>query len=266
MSNYSTFKGVNTITLDVTERDGTGSMIAPKGTTLERPASTVEGQLRYNTTIGVYEQYTAVGWISIAAPPAISSISPTTFDGESGTEITINGQAFEAAATVKFVSNDGTEYSAATVTYVNNSLLRATTPQDFTVAQEPFGIKVINSTGLSYTLEDALDCGATPTWSTASGSLGTANNGIAFSTTVEATDPDGGSITYSVTTGSLPTGLSLNSSTGVISGTVTGYSEVTTVNFTITATDNAGNTTPRAFSIYVTINYFGDGSDGALST
>jgi hypothetical protein len=47
--------------------------------------------------------------------------------------------------------------------------------------------------------------------------------------------------TWSVTTGSLPAGLSLNSSTGVISGTPTGTFTGTT-SFTVTATDNESPT------------------------
>lgn len=58
-------------------------------------------------------------------------------------------------------------------------------------------------------------------------------------------------VTYSVTSSSLPTGLSLDGSTGVISGTLSGYSSVQDVNFTITATDTDGQTTTRDFSITV---------------
>src|SRR5580658_2789773 len=54
--------------------------------------------------------------------------------------------------------------------------------------------------------------------------------------------------TYAVTSGSLPSGLSLNSSTGEITGTpsTTGFS-----NFTITATDSTSATGSRAYSISV---------------
>ena len=58
--------------------------------------------------------------------------------------------------------------------------------------------------------------------------------------------------TYAVTSGSLPSGLSLNSSTGVISGTPTTES---TYNFTITATDSqtpTADTGSQAYSIVVT--------------
>jgi Putative Ig domain len=57
-----------------------------------------------------------------------------------------------------------------------------------------------------------------------------------------------GTYTYSVTAGSLPAGLTLNASTGVISGTPTGAA---TSNFTVTATDGIGATGSRAFSFVV---------------
>ena len=61
-----------------------------------------------------------------------------------------------------------------------------------------------------------------------------------------------------------PSGLNINTSTGVISGTVSGT--VQTYSFTLRATAG-GKTADRAFSIAAQqTNYFGDGSDGALDT
>ena len=54
--------------------------------------------------------------------------------------------------------------------------------------------------------------------------------------------------TWSITTGSLPTGLAFNGSTGVISGTPT---VLGTFSFTIQAQDANANTASQAFSIYV---------------
>ena len=45
--------------------------------------------------------------------------------------------------------------------------------------------------------------------------------------------------------------LSLNSSTGAITGTAPNVTSDTTYNFTLRATDTAGNTTDRAFNIVV---------------
>jgi hypothetical protein len=61
-----------------------------------------------------------------------------------------------------------------------------------------------------------------------------------------------------VISGSLPAGTSLNSANGQISGDPTDVVAQTTSNFTIRATDNAGNTSDRAFSI--TVNPAADGT------
>ena len=71
---------------------------------------------------------------------------------------------------------------------------------------------------------------------------------VAYAQTVSATGGTG-SYTYSVSAGSLPAGLALNASTGVITGTPTATA---TSSFTITATDGNGATGSRAYS--VTIN------------
>lgn len=78
---------------------------------------------------------------------------------------------------------------------------------------------------------------------------GTQNS--AYSQSVAATGGLG-TYTWSVISGSLPTGLSLNSSTGAITGTPTGYG---TSNFTVQAT-SAGMSDTKALSIAVTQTAF----------
>ena len=232
---------------------GTGSLKIPVGTTGQRPASPAVGMLRYNTTTGYFETYSSAGWGSIATPPAITTVTPSTYNGESGTSFTINGSFFDSSATVKFITVGGTEYTAATVSYVNSGQLTATTPQDFTVANEPLSVKVLNGSGLNFTLSSAIDCGGSPTWVTSAGSLGSFVEGAAVSTSVSATDPDtSATVAYSVSTGALPSGVSLNTSTGAITGTAPTVSSDTTYNFTLAATDNAGNVSTRAFSTVIT--------------
>lgn len=243
----------------------TGYFDVPAGTTAQRPVSPSVGFIRYNTDLGFLEQYTGDGWQGIAPPPAITSVSPSTYNGEQGTEFTINGSNFDASVTVKFITSQSSEYSAAIVTRVNNSQLMATTPQDFTVANEPLKVKVINGSGLSYILDNAIDCGGVPTWNTSAGTIATINDAYgSYSpiTTISAGDSDVGStLSYSITSGSLPNNVSLNTSTGAISGDPDNITSQTTYNFTVAATDNAGNQTSRAFSIIVN-----PAKDGSSST
>jgi hypothetical protein len=89
---------------------------------------------------------------------------------------------------------------------------------------------------------------AAPIWVTSAGSLGSYMNNTSISTpALSVTDTD--SVTYSLASGSsLPSGLSLSSSTGVISGTLPVVSSDTIYDFTINATDGV-NVISRAFSI-----------------
>ena len=232
----------------------TGYFDVPSGTTAQRPVSPNVGMVRFNTDTSCLEQYTSLGWLGIAAPPTITSVSPSTFTGDQGTTFTINGTSFDAAPAIKFIDNAGVEYTAASVSRISTSQLTATTPQDFTVAQEPLKVKVTNSSGLTYTLDNAIDCGGVPNWVTSAGSLGVANERSAISFTVSATDPESGAVTYSAET-SLPSGITIGSSTGVISGTTPDVAADTTYNFTLGATDVGSNKTTRAFSY---TSYVGD--------
>lgn len=228
----------------------TGAFDVPSGTTAERPASPGTGYTRFNTTTGYMEYYNGSSWLTVAPPPTISSVSPTVYSGEQGTSFVITGSLFESGASVKFITNSGVEYAAATATVNSATQITATTPQDFTVANEPLTIRVTNSTGLSVTLAAAIDCGNIPTWTTASGSLGSWFTTASVSISISASDSDAGSTkSYSIVSGALPTGLSLNNSTGAITGAISGSAG--TYSFTARVTDNAGNIADRAFSIVV---------------
>lgn len=74
------------------------------------------------------------------------------------------------------------------------------------------------------------------------------NIGAAYSQMVSATNGQG-TVTFSVTSGGLPTGLNLNGGTGAISGTPTATG---TFDFTITATDGNGCTGSRGYTVVVT--------------
>lgn len=90
-------------------------------------------------------------------------------------------------------------------------------------------------------------------WNTPTGSLGTYGDISRenFSYTLNATATVG-DVTYSVVNGSLPSGLSLNSTSGVISGTAASVSEQTTSTFIVRATSTEdGNGSNREFSITI---------------
>jgi hypothetical protein len=79
------------------------------------------------------------------------------------------------------------------------------------------------------------------------GNLPDATINIAYDQTITATGGTGAD-TFAVTAGSLPTGLSLNSNTGAITGTPT---VAATANFTITATDSLSASASQSYSLVV---------------
>ena len=108
--------------------------------------------------------------------------------------------------------------------------------------------------------------GNPPTFTTSAGNIGTLynnslTNGNWSITAVQATS-NSGTVSYTVTAGSLPTGMSMSTG-GAFSGTVSGVGSDTTYTFTVTATNDAGTAT-RQFNIIVkaqvTQNYSFTGS------
>ena len=231
---------------NISDSGTTGTKVA-SGTTNQRGSTA--GQIRFNTTTGLAEYYTGTEFKSIDVPPTVTAISPSTALS-ANTSITITGNNFFSGATVQFIGNDGTVYNSPTVTVNNSGSITALTPATaLTVANEPYDVKVTNASGLSSILNDSLDAGSSPAWSTASGNLTSVLEGFAVNTSVSATDVDAGqTISYSVASGTLPTGVSLNSSTGAITGTAGSVASDTTNTFTINATDGA-NSASRSFNI-----------------
>jgi len=235
------------------DNTSTGYFDLPNGTTAQRPTA-ASGMIRFNSTLGLSEYYNGTTWIAIDAPPSVSSITPTNIaDSDSSVDITISGTNFSTNASVVATGQDGSEITPTTIVRTDSTELVATFDgTDFLDAQEDYSIKVTNSSGLANILSDSLAVNATPAWTVASGSLGTIYDSgrTGVSITTGATDDEGATLTYAVASGSLPSGLSLNTSTGAITGTANAVGSDTTSNFTLSVTDGT-NTTTRAYSITV---------------
>ena len=186
-------------------------------------------------------------WIDATeTKPTIGSISPTVIENTQ-TAITITGTNFVNGAYVDAISSTGAITTADTVSFTNATTLATnfTLPVDgtyFIRVENPDGNAVRSGTAL-LTVSDA------PAWQTAAGSLGSFAAGSSVSVTVNATN----ATAYAVQSGSLPGGVSLNTSTGAITGTESGATSETTYNFTIRATDAQAQTADRAFSITISV-------------
>ena len=232
----------------------TGRVGVGTNTTTERNALTgvKAGHLIMNSTTNLLEYYNGTSWTPIDTPPSVSSVNNTNI-GETqiaaGFDLVITGSAFKSGATVTFIGNDGTEHISPTTTVNTTTQITARVHGSVSNANEPYDVKVLNASGLSGTLEDAFNINAKPVWSTASGTLATIkDNATGTHATVAASDPEGDTVTYSGTVGG---GMSINSTTGAITGDPTDVSANTTVSFTLNATSSGINTTARNFNIIV---------------
>jgi len=224
--------------------DGT---VMPKGTTAQRPSSTA-GLLRYNTTTGNLEQANGTEFQAIDLPPNISSVSGY-YNEDANTTITITGSGFKSGSTVTFVNaSTGSDVaSSPTVTVVSASEITATTGFDsspISASITSLKVRVTKQSGLSATSTATISLLGDPTFTNAAGSLGTIyDSGRAAGLTFNAgaTTTDSQTISYSIISGNIPTNMSLNTSTGVISGTPDAVGSDTTSTFTIKAAVQTGD-------------------------
>ena len=234
---------------NITDTGTEGTRVAT-GTTAQRGSTA--GQLRFNSQTGLAEYYDGSQFKAIDAPPTVSSIDVTEVDSQAGGNqtIVITGSGFNSGATVTFIGASGTDFNASTVTVDSDTQITAVAPKSsFLNAQEPYGVRVTNVSGLSGILASQINVDSSPSWQTASGNLGTVDEGSSANFTVSATDADGDTVSYSETTSSLSgAGFSLNPSTGAITGTANLVSGDTTTSFTLRATANS-KTSDRSFSI-----------------
>ena len=178
--------------------------------------------------------------------PTISAVSPSVIENTQ-TAVTITGTNFVSVPTVEAISSTGAITRADTVSFTSSTTIVA----NFTLATDgTYFIRVENNDGNAVRSSSALlTVSDAPGWTTAAGSLGSNAAGSSVSYTVAAT----GAVSFAKTSGTFPGGVSLNTSTGVISGTESGATSETTYSFTIRATDAEGQTADRAFSITITV-------------
>ena len=252
MTKARTIADLGTGFVNISDTGTEGTKVAT-GTTAQRGST--QGQIRFNTTTSVAEYYDGSEFKPIETPPSISSCNVSIIDSNSGgtTSVVITGSFFVSGATVLFVANSGSNVTPNSVTFNSSTQLTAVvTDSNFVNANEPYDIQVTNPSGNVATLADQINVDTTVAFTTSAGSLGTvAYNATGNHFTIGATDQDGDTITFSVISGSLPPGLSLNSATGVISGDPTDPAQPTTSNFTVRASTSQASA-DRAFSILVT--------------
>ena len=185
--------------------------------------------------------------------PTIGSISPSVIENTQ-TAVTITGTNFQSIPTVDAINaSTGAITTADSVAFTNATTIVAT----FTLSVDgTYYLRAENNDGLAVRSTNALlTVSDAPAWTTAAGSLGTVAATGSVNFTVAATN----ATSFAKTSGSFPGGVSINASTGVISGTESGSSATTTYTFTIRATDAQGQTADRQFTITISHGATGGG-------
>lgn len=258
MSNYRDFRNKNT------RFTGTTGIDLPVGTTAQRATTFGSGTLRFNSTTGLMEYYTGTDWKAVDAPPVVtaftvdggSDVTSANVDNSGGGTFTIEvkGSLFDTVGgTISFLSNSGNTVNTQSLTRNSANLFTTTvTKSDILNAEEPYDIVVTNGSGLAASLADAISVDTAPTFSSAAGSLGTFGDGSrsGINLAAGATDAESDTVTHSISSGSIPAGLSFNTTTGAITGTADAVGTNTTSSFTVSAA-TTDVTSTRAFTITI---------------
>jgi len=178
--------------------------------------------------------------------PRITSVDypgdDTAADPAGGQTITIVGANFSASSVVYVNGN-----VMSPVGFVNSAALTFTAP-----ASSPgvASLYVVNADGGTAIGVPGIVYSGTPTWTTASGTLGSPYETSSFSVNLAATGD--GNVTFSVSAGNtLPSGITL-AANGLLSGTIPATDPTTTYTFYVDAIDAQNQETSRSFSVTYT--------------
>jgi hypothetical protein len=238
----------------ISPRSGTTVTMGDSGDTVVFPSNALQNSsLPGSGQITINGQAVALGGsitLTTETRPTFTSITPNVIENAQTTCVIAGGNFVSVPLVTAINSSTGARVSADEVAYNSASQItvKFTLPVDgsyLLYIENPDGNAVQTSAVL--TVSDA------PAWVTSAGSLGSFSAGNTISTiTITATN----ATSFAVQSGSLPTGLSLNTGSGsaTITGTVSsGISSDTTFSFTVRATDAQGQTADRAFTINVTV-------------
>ena len=190
------------------------------------------------------------------------AISTVTFENDTDLGTGIEGNSFTTTVVANSDATATHTYSVVTGSLpsglsLNGSsgVISGTMPAVSSNTVSTFTIRATNSLGSTADKEFTITTNTTTvTWVTPSGLIGSEQIEISsYSQTVTATtNGTGATVSYSLVSGSLPSGLSLNSSTGAITGTTPDVNGDTDFDFTLRATDSRGSTADRTFRITIT--------------
>lgn len=187
--------------------------------------------------------YSAGAYIQSASPTSMPNVNTST---------TIIGGNFASDVQVVFIGSDLVNRSAKSISVISPTELLVVRPDSMPTSYSPYSIKVTNlnvqapSGSSAHILSNVITVGSTPSWTTGQ-VLTSYTIGASYSLQLAVSDGTDGQVqSFSIISGNLPAGLSLNSTTGLISGISSAQGKVA---FSIRATDLGGNIIEKAFEL-----------------
>ena len=226
------------------------------------PPLATEGSLYYNSTSDIFYICNGTQWnlVSNASPSATGGTRTIDALSEGGTFSYDLGDDFtddvDTDAQLTYTLASGTLPSGCTLPTTGNSAFTGTASVVSSNTNYTWTIKVTDTSGGTATqdYQQTINTVA-PTSTGGTVTISTVNEGSSASYDVDTnfSYPTGSTFSaYSLQSGSLPSGLSLNTSSGVISGTMGEVASTTAYSFTIRATDTDGDTADQAYSWTIT--------------
>jgi O-glycosyl hydrolase len=205
---------------------------------------TTSGRLE---AFGQFSRFVRPGAVRIGASTSDGNLTMDAFKNTDGTVSVVVLNTGSSSDTVSYsLSGTGTASNATVTPYLTNGSNSIAQQSAITASGGAFTATIPARSLETYVVSGACttNCNANQVTVTNPGNQTTASTGTAASLQIQASDSAAGqTLTYSAT--GLPTGLSINSSTGLISGTATTAGRY---NVTVTATDTTGASGSASFT------------------
>lgn len=193
--------------------------------------------------------------INDGAPAFITSVSVADLETFDDTTV-IAGGNFATDVEVYFIGTNDVDLVAKNIVRTSSSELVATRPDNLIPDHAPYDVKIINpgiplpaQAPTQHILSDAITAGTYPVWVTTSPIFW--EQGETTNITLVAGDVEASDITYAIVGGALWAGFTLDGVTGIITGNDSALVTGDYMDFTVRATDTAGNTNDRSFLVYL---------------
>ncbi|MEI8142963.1 MAG: LamG domain-containing protein, partial [Chitinophagia bacterium] len=209
---------------------------------LDANASYTFGTVTATNFVGNGSQLTGI--VTGTTVPTIATIgyvgNNTATDVAGGETITLTGTGFSSGCAI--IINGA---AVGVVSFVSSTQVTFTAPA---LSAGTYILYLVNTNGATAISVPGISYSGTPSFYTTAGSVGTVYETASFNSNVAATGDS--AITYTIASGSLPTGATLNAN-GIITGSSVLTNNTTTYTFGVNASDGQNQDVTRSYTITV---------------